>query len=218
MAESRSARVIALISAVMAALATARLADAFGKRELGRVAAEVSRERVEAERQHRAAADERENLEQDKLLLEQRIGFMRKAEHYLIIDRGRRLLQLVQGDKVMLEARFVLRGPLDGITGFRALPRAKLEVLGKRLSTDWYRPDWLYSYEGVPPPSNTAARIVEDAFGPGELFLGGGIAIHGRVRGAMPPEAVNHTYLELDDRALEAVANAIEPGSLVFIE
>ena len=218
MARYRVMQVFSIAATVVAALALVRLADAFGKRELMRVAREVDADRAAVETEYRDLLTRREGLEQDQQLLTQRIAFMSKREHYIVIVRRRRRLKLVLGDMEMLEVRYRLRGSIDGIDGFRSLPKAELEVLGKRLRTDWYKPDWLYELEGVEPPVDSSGRRVRDVFGPGELFLGGAISIHGRRRGGMPSEAVDHTYIELDDKSLRAVMNAIEPGARVFIE
>ncbi|MFO7676071.1 MAG: hypothetical protein R6X12_07140 [bacterium] len=211
-------RVLGTVAVVAAALALTRLADAFGKRELVRVAREVGAEAAEVTTGQRRLEARVDELEQDRRLLEQRLAFMSRAEHYLVIRRGARTVKLSLGDKEMLEVHFRLRGPVDGVSEFLSLPKAQLEVLGKRLKGDWYRPDWLYRLEGVEPPADSAARLVEDAFGPGELFLGAGIAIHGPVRDEVPLEALDHTWIEVDPKSLAAILNAIEPGARVFIE
>jgi hypothetical protein len=211
-------RAMAIAAVVIGALAIARLADAFGKRELTRVARDVGGELARARSEHDRLAARADGLEQDRQLLEQRIDFMSKREHYLVVDRRRRRLQLFLGDQELLDVGYRLKGPTDGVDGFRALPGAKLEVLGKRVDTDWYKPDWLYKLEGVEPPENPDERLVRNAFGPGELYLGGGIAIHGESRGGVPDEAIDHSYIELDDKSLKAVVLALEPGSKVFIE
>lgn len=211
-------RVLATVAVVLGALAIARLADAVGKRELARVSRDVAAELAEVRAEHGELASRADGLEQDLLLLEQRLAFLSKREHYLVINRRRRRLQLLLGDKEMLDIAFRLRGPTDGVNGFQALPGARLEVLGKRLDTDWYKPDWLYALEGVEPPREPGERLVRNAFGPGELYLGGGIAIHGEPRGGVPDVAIDHTWIELDDKSLKAVVLAIEPGARVLIE
>jgi len=217
MSSETARRVLSISAIVLASLALARLADAFGKRELMRVAREVNQELADAAAEHDELARAVDGLEQDRHLLDQRIDFMSKREHYLVINRRRHRLQLYLGDKEMLDIRYRLRGPTEGVNGFNTLPKAKLTVLDKRENTDWYKPDWMYKLEGVEPPRDARKRLVRNGFGPGELALGGGIAIHGRARG-VPSEAVSHTYVELDDKSLSAVLTAIEPGANVLIE
>ncbi len=214
----RFGKILAIAAIVLSALAMARLADAFGKRELLRVAHEVAEDRARVAGEHGELTVRRDHLDQDRQLLGHKIDFMSKREHYLVINRRRRRLQLLLGDKEMLDVRYRLRGSSEGVTEFRSLPRGTFQVLGKRMGTDWYRPDWLYWLEGVTPPVDSAARLVRDAFGKGELFLGGGISIHGRVDRRVPDVAIDHSYIELDSYALDAIVNAIEPGALVYIE
>ncbi|HDR00087.1 MAG TPA: hypothetical protein ENN51_07390 [candidate division WOR-3 bacterium] len=214
----RVRQVVAIAAVAAAALTFARLADAIGKRELVRVASEVGVERSLIEAERRELETALDHLEQDRLLLDQRITFMSRSEHYLVIRRSPRVVKLMLGGKEMLEVRYRLRGPVDGVREFLELPKGGLEVLGKRVRTDWYRPDWLYRLESIEPPADSAARLVADAFGPGELFLGAGIAIHGPVREEVPPEALDHTWIELDAKSLGALMNVIEPGSRVFID
>jgi len=214
----RAGRVLAVAAIVVAALAVARLADAFGKRELVRVATEVDEQRARVRAEHDSLALRRDGLDQDRQLLSHRIDFMSKREHYLVVNRRTRRLQLLLGGMEMLEAHYRLRGSVEGVSDFLSLPSGTFAVLGKRTSTDWYRPVWLYWLEGVTPPPDSAARLVKDAFGEGELFLGGGISIHGPVRREVPDVAIDHTYIELDPHALDAIVSAIEPGALVFIE
>lgn len=211
-------RVLAIVAVVAAALAAVRLVDATGKRALMRVANELETELAEVRADQQALEVKLDHLEQDRLLLDQRLTFLSKVEHYLVVRRSARVVKLMLGDKEMLEVRYRLRGPVDGVREFLDLPKARLEVLGKRVRTDWYRPDWLYRLEGVEPPADSAARRVADAFGPGELFLGAGITIHGPVREEVPIEALDHVWMELDAHSLTAIVNAVEPGARVFIE
>ncbi|OYD16385.1 hypothetical protein CH330_02930 [candidate division WOR-3 bacterium JGI_Cruoil_03_51_56] len=211
-------RIFGIIAMVAAGLALARLVDAAGKKALIRTAQELNTKLDSIGNEYNMALDKRNRLELDRQLLSHRIAAMSRQENYLVINRRRRRLQLAMGNKIMLETGYKLRGSTDGIQNFLALPKAVLEVLGKRTKTDWCRPDWLYRLEGIEPPADSTERLVPDAFGPGELFLGGGIALHGRVKEKVPPEAIDHTYIELDNKWLAAVVNAVKPGSLVFIQ
>lgn len=216
MARTRS--VLAVVATAVMSLALARLVDAVGKRALADVAREVESERAAAEAECESIVGLRSQLELDQRLLEHRIAAMSKREHHLVISRSTRRVQLAMGDKVMLETGYRLRGSTDGITGFLSIPKATIQVLGKRKKTDWCRPNWLYQLEGLNPPEDSALRVVPNAFGPGEVFLGGGISIHGPVRDEVPAEAIDHIYLELSDKWVRALVDALEPGALVFIE
>ena len=211
-------RILAIVATVAAALTMARVAEAVGKKALLRTAKDLSAELTLVKHEHEEVLGERDRLEMDRRLLSHRIAALSKRDHYLVITRWRNRLELALGDKEMLETTYRLRGPDDGVRAFRSMPKATLEILGKRTQTDWIRPDWVYRLEGIEPPADSADRLVENAFGPGELFLGGGIAIHGPVDDAVLPEAIDHTYLELNAKSLIALVGALEPGALVFIQ
>jgi hypothetical protein len=140
-----------------------------------------------------------------------------KREPYLVIDRSERKLTIVVQDKTILETRYRLRLMTDGLDEYTALPKATLEVLGKKDTSDWFKPDWLYKLEGVELPADSAARKVKNAFGAGQVFLGADLEIHGRVSDEVPDEAIDHNYLEVDSLPLRAVLEAVKQGSLVLI-
>jgi len=218
MAAGKTVRVMSVVAVVLLALALARLVDALGKRELARTARDVELERVEVETEFEHLVDDKVRLELDQQLLSHRIAHMSRKEHYLVVNRGRSVLQLALGDKELIEARFRVRGPSDGVSRFVTLPRGTFQILGKRTDTDWYRPDWLYRLEGVEPPKDSSERLVKNALGPAELFLGGGFSIHGPVSSRIPEGVIDHTFIEFDAKSLRAVASAVGTGSLVYIE
>jgi hypothetical protein len=218
MAQLRFSRVFAVIATIVLGVALVRLADAVGKRELGRAARELVAEDSVARAEYDAQVAMRDRLMLDNDFLGRRIQMMSKREPYLVVSRQEGKLMMGMENRILLETKFRLRGPVSRNGDDPSLLRATLEVLAKRTSTDWYRPDWLYGLEGVQPPTDSLARLVPDAFGPGEVFLGAGISIHGRVKDVVPSEAVDHTFLELDTVSLKAVVRTIQPGSQVFIQ
>uniref|UniRef100_A0A7C4GG44 Uncharacterized protein n=1 Tax=candidate division WOR-3 bacterium TaxID=2052148 RepID=A0A7C4GG44_UNCW3 len=218
MARVEPARVLAWCAVVAAGLGLARLADAVGKRELARTERELAQELDVSRRNRREMEAERSRLKTDADLLAHRIAVMSKTDPYLVVSRSGRRLQLGMNDKVVFETGFRLRGPIEAVEAFEAMPRSTIEVLDVTRETDWFRPDWLYRLEGVEPPAESSARTIADAFGEGEVFLGGGIVIHGKPKEEVPPVAIDHVYLELGPKALRSVLEAVKPGSLVFIQ
>jgi len=157
-------------------------------------------------------------LEQDKQYLNYRIASLSRREPYLVINRAERKLTLAVQDKTVLETKYQFRQPLEGQDEYSALPRATLEVLSKQVRTTWCRPDWLYRLEGVTPAVDSAQRCVNDAFGVGAVYLGGDLVIHGKVSEDVPPEAIDHNYIELDSMPLKTIVDAVKPGTLVLIK
>ncbi len=210
-------RGLAIFATVAGGLAVVRLADAVGKRELVRVAADVAAEESLAVRQWQEARQARNRLLVDEQFLSARIASLSRSEPYIVIDRGRSRISLALQEKTLFEAEYRFRGPVGADREFARLPKATLSVLGKRQQTDWYRPDGLYRLQGLTPPADSAERLVRNAFGPGEVFLGGDIVIHGRPSDGVPPGALDHSYIELDEVALRAVYDAAKTGTLVLI-
>lgn len=208
---------LAVFATVVGALAVVRLADAAGKRELVRVATDVAVEESLALRRYEEARQARNRLLVDEQFLNARIASLSRSEPYIVIDRARSRIALAVQEKTLFEAPFRLRGPADADREFGELPKATLSVLGKRTQTDWVRPDWLYRLQGLEPPADSAQRVVTNAFGRGEVFLGGDLVIHGRVSDAVPAGALDHSYIELDDVPLRALVDAAKPGTLVLI-
>jgi hypothetical protein len=208
---------LAVVATVAGSLALVRLADAVGKRELVRVSRELEAEAESVTVRYDSLKQIAERFQQDQEFLNYRIASLSKREPYLVVSRVERKLALAVQDKTIMETGFHMRSlnPNDGI--FDVLPKATLEVLARQERTDWVRPDWLYKLEGIPPPPDSE-RIVKNAFGPGEVFLGGELEIHGPVSESVPAEAVDHNYIELDSIALKRVVEAVKPGTLVLIK
>jgi hypothetical protein len=212
----RANRVIGTIAAIAGGLALVRLADAVGKRELVRAAQELAVQVDTLKTTSDRLEATKERLTRDEQFFNLRIAALARKEPYLVITREEQKLVLALEDKTVLETGYRLRGPAAARDGFAVLPMGTLEVLAEDTVTDWRKPDWLYRLEGeaLPPDS---ARVVHHAFGPGEVFLGGDIVIHGPAVEGVPPEAVDHSYIELDVTALRVVLDAVKPGTLVLI-
>jgi hypothetical protein len=208
---------LAVIATVVGGLALVRLADAVGKQELMRAAREIEADAGTVAARYDSLKQIVGRFQQDQEFLNYRIASLSKREPYLVVSRVERRLALAIQDKTIMETRFHMRSlyPNDDI--FDVLPKATLEVLARRVRSDWTRPDWLYKLEGIPPPPDSE-RIVKNAFGPGEVFLGGQLEIHGPVSESVPAEAIDHNYIELDTVALKRVVEAVKPGTLVLIK
>ncbi len=208
---------LGVVATVFVSLAIVRLVDAVGKRELVRAAREVQVEYDSVQAEFDVLHLTGRRLREDREFLEFRLASLSRREPYLILDRARSRLTLAIADKTVLETKFRLRGPAQEQEELARLSGATLEVLATRANTDWYRPDWLYRLEGIEPPRDSAARTVANAFGPGEIFLGGDIVIHGPASESVPAEAIDHSYIELDTNALKTVLDAVKPGTIVRI-
>ena len=214
----RVSNFLAVVATIVGSIALVRLADAVGKRELMRAAREADAEARAVAGQYDSLQAVKAKLEQDEQFLNYRIASLSRREPYLVINRAERTLTLAVQDKIVLEAKYQFRQPIEGLDEYTALPRATLEVLSKQVRTTWCRPDWLYRLEGVTPAADSAARCVKDAFGVGAIFLGGDIVIHGKVSEEVPAEALDHNYIELDSMSLKTILDAVKPGTFVLIK
>jgi hypothetical protein len=209
---------LAVVATVIGSIALVRLADAVGKRELMHAGREADAEAQAVAGQYDSLQAVKAKLEQDTQYLNYRIASLSRREPYLVINRVERTLTLAVQDKTILETKYQFRQPLEGQDEYSALPKATLEVLSRQVRTTWYRPDWLYRLEGVAPPTDSAQRCVNDAFGVGAVYLGGDIVIHGKVSEEVPAEAIDHNYIELDSMPLKSIVDAVKPGTLVLIK
>jgi hypothetical protein len=207
------------LSLTLAALALARLAEGFLKRELTRRSATLRTERVAAESRLRDALNRRDALRVDytAAVAQSRVA---PEETYLVLRKGQARGQVMMGSKAVYDFRFRVRGsvPLKVKGQIPEMPEGVLTVQVREDHANWYRPDWLYEQAGRAVPGDSAERMVADAFGRYAILLGGGVAIHGPASRDVPADAVDHVYAELSDRDLKAVYNAVKEGSRVLIQ
>jgi len=215
---TRASGFLAVVATVVGGLASVRLADAVGKRELIRAAREADVGAQVVAGRYDSLEAVKAKLEQDAQYLNYRIASLSRREPYLVINRGEGKLTLAVRDKTIMETKYQFRQVREGADEYSALPRATLEVLSKQVRTTWCRPDWLYRLEGVTAPIDSAERCVMDAFGAGAVYLGGDLVIHGKVSEEVPAEAIDHDYIELDSIPLKTVVDAVKPGTLVLIK
>ena len=209
---------LAVVATVVGSIALVRLGEAVGKHELIRAAREADAEAQAVVGQYDSLQAVKAKLEQDTQYLNYRIASLSRREPYLVINRSERKITLAVQDKTVLETSYRLRALREGQDEYSALPKATLEVLSKQARTTWYRPDWLYRLEGIAPAPDSAARCVNDAFGAGAVYLGGDLVLHGKVSDDVPPEAIDHNYIELDSLPLKTIVDAVKPGTLVLIK
>jgi hypothetical protein len=214
---SKADRLWLLGAALLLLLGLLRLGEGFGKPALGRWLESATAEAGRLAAGQDSLSALRRGLSLEERFLERRIAALASRDPYLVIDRSARRLELAIGDKTVLVTKYELGGPEQLRSALAALPEATLEVLAVSPATEWYRPDRLYEENGLTPPADSAQRLVHNAFGPGEVFLGGDIVIHGRPRQAVAPEAIDHAFIQLDDGPLRSVVSLLKKGSTVLI-
>lgn len=97
-------------------------------------------------------------------------------------------------------------------------PRGMFRIQGKVKDPVWRKPDWAFVEEGLPVPSaNSALRFEYGVLGRYALSLGHGYLIHGTLYKRQLGMPVTHGCIRLADDDLEAIFNALNEGSKVFI-
>jgi hypothetical protein len=208
-----------IVSLAVAGLALARLAEVFFKRELTRRSASLKVELDSLQAGYQAAANHRDALRVDYASAKAQARIA-PGETYLVLRKGAALGRILMGPKVVYEFHFRVRGgaPIRVRGQATELPEGVLSVQKQEEHPAWYRPDWFYERAKATVPKDSAERKIEDAFGRYALSLGGGVAIHGPASKDIPQEAIDHVYVELNERDLKAVYNALKPGSRVLIQ
>jgi len=207
-----------VVSLTLAGLSLARLGEVLLKRELGTRAGSISEEVNYWHTAYQDSLNHRDALRVD-FEASRAQARMAPEETYLTLRKSTGSGRVMMGSKVVYEFRFRVRGSLPVRIKDQApeLPEGVLSVQGKDDHTVWYRPDYLYEQAGQAVPQDSAQRRIDDAFGRYSVSLGGAVAIHGPLAKAVPADAVDHIYVELGDKDLKAVFNAVNEGSRVLI-
>lgn len=97
-------------------------------------------------------------------------------------------------------------------------PKGMRTVKGKTRSPMWKKPDWAFIEEGLPvPPPDHHSRFEAGVLGDYALSLGDGYLIHGTIYKRFLGMPVTHGCVRLADEDLEAVYEALNIGSKVYI-
>jgi hypothetical protein len=207
-----------VVSLTLAGLALARLGEVLLKRELHDRAESMGQEISYWQNACQDSVNHHAALLVD-LAAARAQAKMPPQETYLDLHKSTGAGSIMMGNKVVYQFRFRVKGNMPvRIKGqVPELPEGVLPLQGKEDHTVWYRPDYLYEQAGQTVPQDSAQRRVDDAFGRYAIMLGGAVAIHGPLADGVPPEAVDHIYVELNSKDLLAVYNALDVGSRVLI-
>lgn len=142
---------------------------------------------------------------------------------YIVVDTGANKLYLMDGMKIVRTASCSTGSGsrLVDIAGKRVwvfnTPRGEFEVQRKIVKPVWTKPDWAFIEDGEPIPTKFADRIDPDVLGKYALALPDGYLIHGSIYKRTIGMSVTHGCIRLGDEDLEAVYNAAQIGTKVYI-
>jgi lipoprotein-anchoring transpeptidase ErfK/SrfK len=205
----RAAAVAVAGAAVLALLAA--LAGGFSYRPL----AEVPLAAPRVEPPARGTGPERR--------LERRLAAAAPAGTYLVVDTIANRLYVKRGDEVLREAVCstgtggLLVDPASGRRWVFDTPLGVHTVQSKKEKPVWTKPDWAFVEEGLPIPTDPAARVDPYSLGDYALSLGDGYLIHGTLYQRLLGRSVTHGCVRLGDDDLAAVYRAAVLGTRVYI-
>jgi len=157
------------------------------------------------------------------LALKYRIKSLSPEGVYIVIDTGRNILSLKQGDRVIHEAVIssgsgsILKDPEGKRQWVFDTPRGIHKVQSKRTSPVWTKPDWAFIEEGEKVPNKYKDRMEEGVLGDYALGFGEGYFIHGTLYTRLLGRNVTHGCIRVGDKDLKTVYMASGMGTRIFI-
>jgi L,D-transpeptidase YbiS len=143
---------------------------------------------------------------------------------YVVIDRANNRLWVRTAETVRREAvvstgsgTILQESGGRGRTWTFDTPPGRHQVRSERRNPVWVKPDWAFLEEGAQPPSSLKARREEGSLGEWALDLGDGYMIHGTLYERLLGRSITHGCVRVGRDDLRAVAEAVRPGTPVYI-
>ena len=163
------------------------------------------------------------SLKEKNLALKYRIKSLSPEGVYIVIDTGRNILSLRQGNKVIHEAVVssgsgsILKDPAGKRQWIFDTPRGIHHVESKKTSPVWTKPDWAFIEEGESIPKKSKDRIEAGVLGDYALGFGDGYFIHGTLYTRLLGRNVTHGCIRVGDKDLRTVYMASGIGTRLYI-
>jgi lipoprotein-anchoring transpeptidase ErfK/SrfK len=155
--------------------------------------------------------------------LKYRINNLSPAGTYIVVDTGRNILSLKQGNKVIHEAVIssgsgsILKDPDGKRQWIFDTPRGIHHVESKKTSPVWTKPDWAFIEDGENIPKKSKDRLEPGVLGDYALGFGDGYFIHGTLYTRLLGRNVTHGCIRVGDKDLKTVYMASGIGTRIFI-
>jgi hypothetical protein len=155
--------------------------------------------------------------------LEQKTKRLFPTSDAILVDTAQNQISMVRGSQVIAQAKcstgsgLELKDTAGNRTWTFETPRGYFRVISKVSNPVWYRPDWAFIEEGTPIPKDRASRAVADVLGDYALAFGDGYFIHGTLYTRMLGTSVTHGCIRVDDKTLEKIYQAAQPGTPIWI-
>jgi lipoprotein-anchoring transpeptidase ErfK/SrfK len=155
--------------------------------------------------------------------LEQKTKRLFPTSDAILVDTAQNQISMVRGSQVIAQAKcstgsgLELKDTAGNRTWTFETPRGYFRVISTVSNPVWYRPDWAFIEEGTPIPKDRASRAVADVLGDYALAFGDGYFIHGTLYTRMLGTSVTHGCIRVDDKTLEKIYQAAQPGTPIWI-
>jgi lipoprotein-anchoring transpeptidase ErfK/SrfK len=164
------------------------------------------------------------SLEKDISKLQAKLDKLTPADAYIIINTSENHFYLYKG-KQLIRQGLCSTGKNERLVSEERnkeyvffTPQGVKTVKGKQKNPVWAKPNWAFIEEGLPiPPPGDPSRFESGTLGAYKLTLGDGYMIHGTIYKRFIGQSVTHGCVRLLDDDLEAVYNALQVGSKVYI-
>lgn len=124
--------------------------------------------------------------------------------------------EIVKGYIASLGSGKVLKQ--EDITWIFKTPIGIFNVLDKKESPVWVKPDWAFIEKKEPIPSaDSPKRIVKGFLGKYGIYLGGGFIIHGTPQEELIGMNITHGCIRLKEADLQEVYDSVKAGTKVLI-
>lgn len=141
----------------------------------------------------------------------------------ILVDTSQSRIRLILGAKVVVEGTCSTGNgmELSDAAGKRSwtfdTPRGHFRVVSKVANPVWFRPDWSFIEEGEPIPKDASKRAMANVLGDYAIAFGDGFYIHGTLYTRLLGANVTHGCIRVDDKTLERLYRAAQPGTSIWI-
>lgn len=163
------------------------------------------------------------NLVERNRILRKKLTELAPKGIYIVIDTGRNLLFLKEGNRTLLQAVIssgsgsILRDPEGGRQWVFDTPRGEFEVKTKVTGPKWIKPDWAFIEEGEKIPKDWKQRVEEGVLGDYALGFGNGYFIHGTLYKRLLGRNVTHGCIRVGDEELKTLYKLTRIGTKIYI-
>ncbi|OGR07875.1 MAG: hypothetical protein A2511_11600 [Deltaproteobacteria bacterium RIFOXYD12_FULL_50_9] len=160
---------------------------------------------------------------EDAASLQKKLAALTPRGMYVVIDTGRNLLYMKNGDEELHKAIIstgsgkTLQDPNSAKKWVFDTPRGVHTIKTKVKNPLWVKPDWAFIEENEALPKKFNDRVEEGMMGDYALGIGNGYFLHGTMYSRMLGKSVSHGCVRIGDADLEKLYKEAPVGTKVYI-